>query len=228
MIEKITRAGPSLKELEDLSPMNFEPDRRHTEQAIDLLFPEDPWLCGGYIVQRALTRKREWWRSKKILSTMQFIVPNPMLGHASRKEDGKLSPRCLNNTGPRRFLVVEFDSGSFDAHAASLWHLGSTKALSLTMVVFSGSKSLHGWFHCEGIPEERLLRFMRYAVQLGADPATWTRCQFVRMPDGRRPVGNDRYELQQILYFDPDVVDRQLIPGCVESTEFSEDIFVNP
>ena len=31
-----------------------------------------------------------------------------------------------------------------------------------------------------------LLRFFRYAVSLGADRATWTRCQLVRMPDGTR------------------------------------------
>jgi hypothetical protein len=33
-------------------------------------------------------------------------------------------------------------------------------------------------------------KFFRYAVSLGADRATWTRCQFVRMPDGARDNGS--------------------------------------
>ena len=52
------------------------------------------------------------------------------------------------------------------------------------MAVYSGNKSLHGWFFCQGEPEEKLNRFMRVAVNLGADTATWTKSQFVRMPDG--------------------------------------------
>ena len=41
----------------------------------------------------------------------------------------------------------------------------------------------------ESQSEDRLRRFMNYAVSLGADPATWTRSQFVRMPDGARDHG---------------------------------------
>jgi hypothetical protein len=55
--------------------------------------------------------------------------------------------------------------------------------------VHSGGKSLHGWFFVYEQPEEKVRRFFRYAVSLGADPATWTRSQFVRMPDGTRDNG---------------------------------------
>ena len=41
------------------------------------------------------------------------------------------------------------------------------------MAVFSGGKSLQGWFYAEGAPEFALLAFMGGAVRLGADPATW-------------------------------------------------------
>jgi hypothetical protein len=34
--------------------------------------------------------------------------------------------------------------------------------------------------------EETARELMGYAVSLGADPATWTRCQLVRLPGGRR------------------------------------------
>lgn len=53
-----------------------------------------------------------------------------------------------------------------------------------------------------GQPEERLRRFMRYAVALGADRATWTRSQFVRMPDGTRDNG----ERQTVYFFNPEVI----------------------
>jgi hypothetical protein len=105
--------------------------------------------------------------------------------------------RTLANTGPRRFAVIESDTGSFDQHASILWHLA--KIAPLVMVVHSGSKSLHGWFYAAGEPEEKVLRFFRYAVSLGADPATWTPCQLVRIPDGQRDNG----KRQEVVFFNP-------------------------
>jgi hypothetical protein len=68
------------------------------------------------------------------------------------------------------------------------------------MAVHSGGKSLHGWFFCAGECEETLKNFMRSAVLLGADRATWTRSQFVRMPDGQRENG----ARQTVYFFNPD------------------------
>jgi hypothetical protein len=108
------------------------------------------------------------------------------LGRKKTPEPGasEWSAHTLDNTGPRRFLVVEFDSGITDHHAALLLHLANYAPLVLA--VHSGGKSLHGWFYCAGQPEDKVNRFFRYAVSLGADPSTWTRSQFVRMPDGKR------------------------------------------
>ena len=44
--------------------------------------------------------------------------------------------------------------------------------------------------------------FMGDAVSLGADKATWTKCQFVRMPGGKRDNGAN----QAIIYFNPEVL----------------------
>jgi hypothetical protein len=131
---------------------------------------------------------------------MQLIVPSPMTARTGVTQEGKESAHSLANTGPRRFLVIEFDTGSMDQHAARLLHLGGKAPMALA--IHSGGKSLHGWFYCAGQAEERLLRFMRYAVALGADPATWTRSQFVRMPDGTRDNG----KRQAIFFFNPGVV----------------------
>jgi len=111
-----------------------------------------------------------------------------------------VSDRCLKNTGERHFLIVEFDTGTTDEHAALLLHLAGRAPL--TLAVFSGSKSLHGWFYCAGVAEEKVSRFFRYAVSLGADRATWTRCQLVRMPDGLRDDGNK----QTVYFFNPQVI----------------------
>lgn len=56
---------------------------------------------------------------------------------------------------------------------------------------------------CAGQDEDKLHRFMRYAVMLGADKATWPRCQFVRMPDGLRRVPGKWPVRQQVFHFNP-------------------------
>jgi hypothetical protein len=118
-------------------------------------------------------------------------------------KEGKPSRHTLSNTGPRRFLVVEFDKGTADNHSALLLHLATIGPLVLA--VHSGNKSLHGWFYCAGQPEDRLYRFMRYAVSLGADDATWSRCQFCRMSDGTRDNG----KRQTVFYFNPQLLEVQ-------------------
>jgi hypothetical protein len=115
-------------------------------------------------------------------------------------QSGEVSNRCLSNTGARRFLIVEFDAGTTDDHAALLLHLAEREPLAI--VVFSGSKSLHGWFYCAGVTAGKVSRFFRYAVSLGADRAMWTPCQLVRMPDGTR----DNERQQTVYFFNPEVI----------------------
>jgi hypothetical protein len=43
---------------------------------------------------------------------------------------------------------------------------------------------------------------MNYAVSLGADPATWTKSQFVRMPDGIRDNG----KRQTVFWLNPNII----------------------
>lgn len=167
-----------------------------TEILIDRLFPGDPLLCAATGSPRhARTASRSEWRGR--LRSCALVVPSSMIALKGLNQEGRLSARCLNNVGPRRFLVVEFDNGNLDSQAARLWHLAGMSPLSLA--VHSGNKSIHGWFFCQGIPEERLRKFMHRCVQLGADPATWTRCQMVRMPGGTREDGRR----QSVFYFNP-------------------------
>lgn len=188
------RAG--LSEL--LGERPFSDEAAHTEEIIDALFPGNPLLCCGASSREFATRPRSEWRDK--LAKLQLIVPSPMSAKFGVTKSGKKSQHALSNTGPRRFLVIEQDSGTLDEQAAILAHLA--KKAPLAMVVHSGGKSLHGWFFSEGRSEESLRHFMNGAVSIGADSATWSPLQFVRMPDGIRDTG----ARQAVLYFNAEVL----------------------
>ena len=194
----IIASGAGLPGLWELSPGPRGDADSQTEEIIDALFPSDSLLCCGASSMSFSTRPRSEWRGK--LARLQLIVPSPMSAVTGKTKDGRESQHTLSNTAPRRFLVVEQDSGTPDEQTSVLVHL--TKFAPLALAVHSGSKSIHGWFYCEGTPEEHLRRFMNYAVSLGADRATWTRSQFVRMPDGTRDNGNR----QSVYFFNPEVL----------------------
>ena len=149
---------------------------------------------------------------------LQFIVPNAMTAFTGRNEDGIISNRTMSNTGPRRFLVAEFDFSYFDrsARQPTIWHdtldclakigrlpqdmcasLLSELSMSeqaagvcrLALVVFSANKSLQGWFYVAGKSDLELRPFFTLAVTLGADRAMWNRHQLCRMPGGLRISG---------------------------------------
>ncbi len=195
--EAVTGAGFGLVDLWEVSPVRFQDNESHAEEVIDALFPENPLLCVGRNIWQFATQHRESWRGQ--LAQMQFIVPSPMSRRTGVTQDGRKSEHTLSNTGPSRFLVVERDSGNIDEQSAILLHLAGRAPLALA--VHSGSKSIHGWFYCAGQSEQRLRAFMRYSAALGADHATWTRSQFVRMPGGMRDNGKP----QTIYFFNPEV-----------------------
>ena len=204
----------SLMDLEALSPVR-PAGLTDPYAIIDTLFlscgEPDPWLCFAGSPTTAATRRRSEWQGH--LERARFIVPNPMTGPKGKTQDGRDSVRCLANTGPRRFIVVECDFSEAgdgplfaylretggtvaDLCAAVICHLA--EFAPLVMVVSSGGKSLHGWFSVLNQPETDLRRFMRWACLFGADKATWSRCQLVRMPCGTRDNGRP----QSVHFFD--------------------------
>ena len=183
--EAIVRDNGGLVDLWELSRPRIEDSAQHAEDIIDQLFPGNPLLCCGRSQSDFNTRRREEWRGE--LAQLQFIVPSAMASVVGKTQDGRQSKHSLSNTGARRYLVCEFDAGTIDEHAAIVLHLA--QYAPLVCAVFSGRKSLHGWFYVHGQPEEKVLKFFRYAASLGADPMTWTRSQFVRLPDGTRSSG---------------------------------------
>ena len=194
----VTEKGPGLVDLWESSPVRIEDNDSHNEEIIDVLFPGNPLLCCGAKKETARTASREEWRGR--MSKLQFIVPNPMTATIGINQLDEVSHRCLNNTGPRRFLVVEFDTGTTDEHAALLLHLAEWAPMALA--VHSGQKSLHGWFYSAGVAEGKIVNFFRHACSLGADPMLWTPCQLARMPDGTRDNGKK----QTVYFLNPGVI----------------------
>jgi hypothetical protein len=197
----IEAAGMTLSDLREASPATCTQDGMDAEFFADALFPGNPLLCVGADMKHFETAPREHFRGD--LGNLALIVPSPMSAlTGTRKSDGMESAHTLNNTGPRRYLITEFDGGTTDEQAALLWHL--RQFAPLVLVLHSGGKSLHGWWDCvgvdEAVDEAVARRFFRYAVTLGADPATWTRSQFVRLPQGWR---HDKQERQEVHFFDP-------------------------
>lgn len=167
------------------------------EYCVEALFPGNPLLCVGYSPDRFVTKAREDLRGK--LAKMELIVPSPMSALLGRKKsDGKLSAHTLDNCGRRQFLVVEFDKGTPDEQGSLIRFL--IEWLPLAMIVSSGNKSLHAWFRCLNYPEPVLKAFFDMAVTLGADRATWSKSQFVRMPGGWR---SSKQKVQEVLYITP-------------------------
>jgi len=217
LIEVIANAGAGLVDLWEASPVRLDSNKPNADEIVRLLFPGNPLLCCGWSRHRFDTRSRNRWYK---LNDLQFIVPNPMKAARGLTQRRRVSAHALSNTGMRRFLNVEFD---FDARhsakearilkrlalegrdvrdlcAALLLHLAEKAPLALA--VYSGNKSLHGWFYCAGVAEEKVSRFFQYAVLLGADRTSQTPSQFARMPDGLRENGRR----QTVYFLNPRVV----------------------
>jgi hypothetical protein len=191
-ISAILAEGRGLPDLWEESRVRLEDSLQHTEEIIPRLFRPGSLLCCGKSNRDFDTKPLEEWRGQ--LGQQQLIVPSPMSAVEGVTQDGRPSKHTLSNTGPRRFLICEFDTGTPDEHAGLLLHLA--EFAPLVCAVHSGGKSLHGWFYVSEQPEDKARAFFNYAVKLGADKALWTRSQFVRMPDGVRDNGK-----QQTVYF---------------------------
>ncbi|MCP4950624.1 MAG: hypothetical protein GY922_02100, partial [Proteobacteria bacterium] len=95
----------TVSDLTNASPITVE--GYDAEQIIDHLFPGNPLLCCGVSSRTFATRSRDEWRGQ--LAKFQLIVPSPMNARRGLTQAGKRSAHTLGNTGPRKYLVVEFD-----------------------------------------------------------------------------------------------------------------------
>lgn len=233
----IRRGARAIADLAGRSPE--DPGSITACEWLDLLFAGCQWLCLAWYKQvTAETRERRDWQRDGEADTCTFIVPSPMtaLLGMTQPPNSHLSPHTLDATGARRWLIIEFDSGTKDEQASQHWHLKHKAEREggprLALVVSSAGKSLHGWYRAH--EDEAVNRaFMSYAVSIGADKQLWSRCQFCRVPAGTRYFAADntgdpsmpgyvyvppvldpkpaRRFRQNVIFWDPDFASR--VPG---------------
>ncbi len=154
---------------------------------LDILFPGAEWIClAKSDLSSALTRRRDKWAFREHGYT--YVVPSAMTGPQGAGLDGRITSRCLANTGPRQWLVIEFDTGTADEQAALHWYLDSMAAGAgwprLRLAVHSGNKSLHGWYGPITSEDDARDLFAFARLYCGCDLHTWPKCQLVRLPAG--------------------------------------------
>jgi hypothetical protein len=194
---RIAESGITIEDMTRESP-DTDPASYHPHGILQRLFPDPAGLlCVGESAYRFLTAPLE---DHKYLRQKQFITPAYMLSVFGETHEGRKSMHCKANTGPRRYIVCDFDSPPPAHHPAIIMHLA--KFRPLTLALSSGGKSLHAWFPTtKSIEDDRL--FWRLCIGLGADPALFrNHSQFVRMPNGTRDNGNR----QTVVYFNPDAL----------------------
>jgi hypothetical protein len=194
-------------------------EEHDAEWYVDRLFPGNPLITAAQNKRRFYTRRRESWRGR--LSSMEFIVPNVPDVWRAKTQSGKWSERCGAMYSRRHYLVVEFDlkekteegAPTIFAPLLRAWardkitvriasralHQDLMRRGPYVMLLWSAGKSIHGWVATWHVAESVAVRFFSYACRLGADPACWSKCQLVRMPNGHRSGSNKR---QEVLHFD--------------------------
>lgn len=127
---------------------------------------------------------------------LEYINPSPMSALKGITEEGNESSHCKDNTGERKYLIVEFDNSTLDQQHS--YHTFLSFSVELRMLVFSGNKSIHGWYDFSSLGEFEAKNFFESASLLGCDPRTWSVSQFVRIPAGRN---NKTHKLQKVIYY---------------------------
>jgi len=186
--------GTTNQDMIDASPER-DLESFHPRGILERLFPDpDGLICIGESAYSFLTAPL---RDHSRLRQKQFITPAFMLSTHGETKTGKLSMHAKSNTGPRRFIVCDFDEPAPEQHPSIIMHL--TRFRPLTMALSSGGRSLHAWFPTTtSIEDDRL--FWRLCIGLGADPALFRNpSQFVRMPNATRDNGNR----QSVVFFNP-------------------------
>lgn len=183
-----TQSGTTAVDLTVSSPI-ADPQMVSTTEILAALFPDPAGLiCVGKtaydFTTAPLMDHKHLWRS-------QFVAPAYMSALTGITQDGKTSAHCKANTGPRRYIVCDFDSPPPEEHAAIVEHLA--KFRPLTLALSTGGKGLHAWFPVTASANDDRL-FWRLCIALGADPALYKNpSQFVRMPNGTRANGKRQY-----------------------------------
>ena len=140
----------------------------------DYVWIGQPWMTGkGW--ERCF-RTVEQWIENPPIEQLSFMCANP------------LTPGCYDRTQENvlnlKYLVLESDTLSMLDSRAMFEAVEALFALQVQTIVFSGGKSLHGWFKHPGLEWFSNNKSMLEA--LGFDPATMRSAQPVRLGGAMR------------------------------------------
>jgi hypothetical protein len=171
----------------------------------DLFANIDFLVCAAKSVVSSKLIKLSDLISKHRLDSFELTVASPFVDAVVRDNKGnKINPKRDCNVCKRMYQIVEFDKVESlqDQIRLMLW-LNDKDFLDLAMIVYSGNKSLHGWFTCWNNDESEIRTFFQEATKIGADPRMRVPSQFCRMPDGY----NQKYKRKQdVIYYRSDIV----------------------
>lgn len=186
------------------SPLSYEEVGSQARAILGLFRSSDLVWCGDLqhsIAKEEIESARKHWRSevgRHFKPAEHWVkdedMPGPRICAAPFKP-GTRYTRSQEASAHPRFLVVEHDRMGIDAQGALLRWLHEKVGLKLRAIVFTGNKSLHGWFEypddqkvaarlrimlCGVMVEENGRRTWRGG--LGFDPAIWNPVQPWRLP----------------------------------------------
>jgi hypothetical protein len=206
------KEGRTLRALTESSPSN---PRLPAEEILQLLFPNDPYVCATLRAKDNQVKGRLSQYTSDFLRDCSFVVASTFATPGRREDD---------NVAERRFFVVELDITAEhpawtavlaeatkagltvrDFCAAALLYIGETFPLTMAVDSGPGGKSVHGWFFAPAIAEHK--EFCTIARKCGADRRITVPSQLWRMPWGTRrtkPEENKRAGKQPCLYLNPD------------------------
>lgn len=173
-------------------------------KADDVVWLGDTWHSGRGQFKKGRQRGKDYdhsnhfrtvrdWLSKPLPRAWEFISHCTFLpGSYSRNNQ---------SVAQRKYMVVESDKLGRDEIGAIFSYLHCEMKCHLRAVVYSGGKSLHGWFdwqHDNELPD--LIAFLE---GLECDPAVLRASQPVRLPGVVRESSG---KVQTLLYLDPPTV----------------------
>lgn len=208
-IAAAAESGFGVDALRDLS----ERPPHSIRECLSALFAPPELVCLGREKTEFKTRPWGEW-TRRALSGVRYVLPNPMRALTGRTQAGRESARCLENASIcPRWGVLEFDrkDAGLNTQAALLHAFARWRGWPLGLVLFSGGKSLHGWYMIEG----RLDAFAQDVEWVGGDPSCRVRSQPYRAPWGVRENGR----VQEVLYWNWETVDAALRWSFTVSTE---------
>lgn len=165
-------------------------------EVLSKLYRPDEYVCFGWSKYRYSTMPLE--DMINAAPNAEFIVANPMT--AEMRDDGsKRNKQIASRPEDRRYAIIEFDTGETREQQAAVLSSLHGSQTPLVLAVWSGGKSIHGWFNVRALSPYHKLYFFRYARWLGADHSLYDMAKLVRMPGGQRD-GTP----QTILYWEPE------------------------